>query len=171
MGFDIGDGSDFRDRAGFKLLTKQEIMARAEEVTRDGVTGEPLVIIPKDSDLGGVIEAQRICGFCRNWDLELGQETCHREKFWQRMFSKQEEAYRMEWFDNLASYGLCHVFEGRLIPSLAPAVCMAVDLDSSLRGKKGELDKKECPFFRDRRSSGGRLVMGAYTKTKLDHNE
>ena len=138
-------------------------MDRAEQVTRDGTTGAPLVIIPKDSELGGVIEAQQICGFCRNWDLELGQQSCHNEKFWQRML--REERYRQEWFDNPSTYGLCHIFEGRLIPSLAPAVCMAVDLDSSLRGKKGELDKKACPYFRDRRKSGGRLIFGRHAKT------
>lgn len=166
MNFDIGDTGN-RGGGGYKVLTKEQIMRRAEEVTRDGVTGEPLVIIPKESDLGNILETQRICGFCRNWDLELGQQECHRQRFWPRML--REEKYRREWFDNPETYGLCHVFEGRLIPSLAPAVCMASDLDSSLYGKKGAMDKKECPYFRDRRKGGSRLVMGKYAKTNLEH--
>lgn len=168
MSFDLGDGNGFgSNRDGVGLLTREQIMRRAEEVTRDEKTGQPLVIIPRDSDLGGVIEAQRICGFCRNWDLELGQVECRRQSFWPRML--REEKYRQEWFDDPGSYGLCHVFEGRLIPSLAPAVCSAEDMDSGLRGKKGATDKKACPHFRDKRTSGSRMSIGKYHKNNLEH--
>jgi hypothetical protein len=81
----------------------------------------------------------------------------------------REEKYRTEWFEDPRSYGLCRVFEGRLVPFAAPATCVKSDLDEASYGKKGANDKISCPFFVDKRKSGSSMVIGPHARTQLEH--
>ena len=132
-----------------------------------GEDGRPLVVMPNDSEVGRALTVNRLCGFCKNWDHELGQKECQRQKFWQRML--RDEKYKADWFEDPRSYGLCRVFEGRLVPFVAPATCVKSDFDEAVYGKPGANDKIECPFFKDKRKHGSSMVIGAHAKTKLDH--
>jgi hypothetical protein len=129
--------------------------------------GRPLVVLPSDSEVGRALTTQRLCLFCTNWDLELGQEECRKQKFWQRML--KEEKYRPDWFEDPRTYGLCKAFDGRLVPSIAPATCVASDLNAEKYNKPGAMDKLPCPFYRDKRETGSRMFIGAHAKSKLDH--
>lgn len=167
MSFDLG-GKDRKDDFGrVKLMTREQIMERAENLTRDERTGEPLVIIPKDSELGEAITARHMHGLCRHFNLDQGQRDCQDQNFWQRML--HDEKYREEWFDRPETYGVCPYFEGRLMGFYHPALVLAEDLDTSLRGTPKASEKKSCPHYVDRREGGSRMVMGKYYKSDLEH--
>lgn len=166
-GFDLGDPFGSGKGGEVKLLTREEIMKRSERFTTDERTGESLIIIPKDSELGEAITARHTHGCCKHFRLEQGQQDCQDQRFWERML--QDERYRREWFDNPSTYGVCPYFEGRLMGFLHPALVNAGDLDSSLRGTPAEMEKKQCPYFVDRQRSGSCMVMGRYHKTNLEH--
>lgn len=164
MPFDLGDK---KDMSNVKLLTRQEIAERTERMTRDAETGEPLIIIPKDSELGEAITARHMHGCCRHFNLQQGQQDCQEQRFWDRMM--REEKYRREWFDNPATYGVCPHFEGRLLGYWHPALVSAEDLDSSLAGTPKASEKRSCPYYADKKVTGSTMVMGAYAKTDLEH--
>lgn len=169
MPFDIGGRGRGRGGSGggVKVLTRQEIMDRAEHVTRDEKTGEPLVIIPQDSELGKAVTMQHAHGFCRHFNLQQGQQECLDQQFWDRMM--REEKYKAEWFDDPRTYGMCPFFDGRLMGFWHPALVLMSDIDSSLQGTKAGFEKKACPHFENVKERGSGMVMGKYHKTNIDH--
>ena len=173
MGFDIGDNDELdRNPSGaafgkVKLMTPQQIAERTERMTRDQQTGEPLIVIPDGSPLGEAVRRNLMHGTCRFFNLQQGQDECHRSRFWQRMM--REERYRENWFENPASYGFCAHFDGRLMSAFHPATVAAEDIDSSLHNQKGANDKRLCPYYEDRRVRGSTMVMGAHFKSNLEH--
>jgi hypothetical protein len=152
-------------RRGFELQTREQMMQQRKHTADED--GTPLVVLPTESEVGQAISTGRLCMFCKHWDLELGQEECRRQKFWQRMLN--DEKYRPEWFEDPRTYGLCKAWDGRLVPSIAPATCVKSDLDSDLYHQPGGMDKLPCPHFWDKRVHGSGMVIGAHSKTKLEH--
>lgn len=152
-------------KKGFELQTKEQMMQKGKHTCDEH--GRPLVVLPTESEVGRALTTDRLCMFCNNWDQELGQQECLKQKFWQRML--REEKYKPEWFENPHSYGLCRVFEGRLIPSIAPATCVASDFNEEIYGKPGGMDKLPCPYYNDKRVVGSKMFIGVHAKSKLEH--
>lgn len=146
-----------------RVITQSDLEKRRKTVKRTD-DAEPLVVLPDEAAVAQTLKAKRLCGHCRNFDLQAGQEAMRRQRFSERML--REEKYRAEWFEHWNTYGFCKHFEGRLIPAGNAAVIMRSDIDSSSEGKT-RMDKVPCPNYQDRQ--GGRLVMGKYAKHGLDH--
>jgi hypothetical protein len=153
-------------KKGFEFQTREQMMKKRKHTADED--GTPLVVFPSDSEMALALNSHNLCMFCRNWDHEGGQAAIKEEKFWPRIL--KEEKYRREWFEaDPNCYGLCKVFEGRLRPNIAPATCMKSDLDQSLYSKPGGMDQVPCPGWSDKRVHGSRMIIGAHSKTKLEH--
>jgi hypothetical protein len=146
-----------------KIVTRSQV----EDREKYPKGKEPLIVLPDGEDQTRAIMNNELCCACRNFDRELGQHEMIKQKFVERILL--EEKYRREWFSSWGHYGLCHIFESRLIDPMCPAVCSAGDLDSSLvKGSQEALKKVRCPYYEPKEIKGQRYHFSRTSSSKMD---
>jgi hypothetical protein len=102
-------------------------------------------------------------GLCRHFRHRDGQDQAASEQFFQRLF--REEKFDPSWFGNPALYGLCDVFEGRLLDATNPGQCKLREALCHPRYEHPEEVRwadydtmVPCPYFEDRSTKGEKIV-------------
>jgi hypothetical protein len=147
-----------------KIITRSQLeRERANRYSTD----HPLIVLPDGEDQTNAIMNNELCCACRHFDRELGQQEMKKQRFVERILL--EEKYRKEWFSEFFLYGMCHIFDFRLIDPYCPAVCMASDLDSTLvKGSTEALRKVKCPHYESKEIRGQRFHFSRTSSGKMD---
>ena len=152
-----------------RILTREQIIREKLRTSCD----DACIILPSDCDIVELTKQGIRCGHCRNCNVEEAQREMRKQNFVERML--REEKYRLEWFRlvdgtiDVTAYGLCDVFDWRLVDRLAVATCHREDVDESLKNSKKGREKIPCPFFEPVTGKGAKMVVSRSGARQCDH--
>ncbi len=149
-----------------QIVTKDDV-ENLKTYRDDGVTR---ILKPEDDPAFAHDRKTRVCGDCRNFNLEAGQTAIKDQRFIERM--ALDERWRAEWFTDWTKYGMCDHFEGRLVPATHNCLVTGSDLHSDRPvGSNAGMEKLDCEFYEDRGKRGDKMAMSRSGKRTWDHNK
>lgn len=130
--------------------------------TPEGRNKPGRIVVPDEAQVDEVLKrmsgaSERLCGFCRHFDLQLGQtEFKQNQKAFEMAFNELEHS--PDWYGSTDHMGACHQWEGHSPHAMAPAKIPNQFLDSSVDYHHQD-QAVDCPYFQARKAgsrSGGR---------------
>jgi len=151
-----------------EVVTKQE----AEEAPWDEIRAQPdapegRIVVPTEEEKEAVLRRlagteARLCGFCKFFDLEIGQkEFAQDQKAFDLAFNELE--HDPAWYGRVDMMGACHKFDGHSPHAMAPAKVPNQFFDSSIEYNQRDVPV-DCPHWQPRRPgerSSRRRIVGS----------
>ena len=133
-----------------KLVTADEAEARPYDPKRDGPR-----IVSTDLDEVEALRSGRLCGHCKHFRLEAGQQLARKERVWESLFARDEYKHNPQWYGNIHEFGLCDQWAGLLVSARAPCRVSRSFVDSSVDKYEKETglphpqkdEPVNCPYF------------------------
>lgn len=147
------------------VVTRQEAEETPWEEYQANTKAPGRIVVPTKEEKDAVLRRlsgtdPRLCGYCKYFDLEIGQKEFARDQNAFNMAVNELE-HDPAWYMRVDMMGACHKFDGHSPHAMAPAKVPNQFMDSSIEYNQRD-QPIDCPYWTPRRpgerSSRRRIV-------------